>query len=119
MLLLAAFACQTSHKLASLYSDKMAADQLSLQPEMTQAPCAIGQQRLGGEGWAFAPHLYAPSLPDTVGTICQVHYEGRKAQIPNQEIYLDSASAGNQASGSILWVGHQMPRQAGASSYSS
>ena len=75
----AALAGWTSHKLASLCSAKMAADQLSLQPETTLAPCAIHQQQLGKEGWALVPHLYAPSLPGPVGTLCQVHYEGRKA----------------------------------------
>lgn len=48
MLLLVAFASRTSHKLASLCSDKMAADQLSFQPETTLAPCAIDRQQLGG-----------------------------------------------------------------------
>lgn len=45
LLLLVVFACQTSHKLASLCSDKMATDQLSFQPETTRAPGAIGQQK--------------------------------------------------------------------------
>lgn len=70
MLFLVAFAYQTSHKLA--------ADQLSLQPEATPVPCVTGQQTLGGEGWASVPHLDVPSLPGEVGTQCQVHYEGRK-----------------------------------------
>lgn len=62
-------------------------------PETTRAPCKICQQQLGGEAWAFVPHPYVPSLPDTVGALCQAHYEGRNvypAEITNQETYQDS-----------------------------
>lgn len=46
---LGGFAFWTSHKLASLNSDKMAADQLSFQLETTPVSHAIGQQWLEGE----------------------------------------------------------------------